>query len=346
MSMPTMPYDKIELSPTGCARCRACKRLIDKDSTRIGIQTYQPNCNEWWAYYYHNDCAKKTTGLMENANFQPSSKRKSFQDDMAEERKKKRRMSESRDDLREVLRNTRNSLAEDLKEEIYMIFPNDALDSLVEHLPTTTNDLMQVPGFAWYRSTTYGPTFLPIIQKFKREMCELESKTATNRYHSVADVPIMDDKVWAASIKCKIEQRRLEPEFSSTFDSSSDNSKGAFETQVTRESSSLDKLLVKKSCVYDDALVSSSYYKMKPRRLMPEFGSTLDSADSNEGNLKMHGKNKCSFGSKLVVDEKVRVSSLTGLKTCRVSSRTRSKMRKVSSRTRSKMRRFSSRTRF
>lgn len=343
MPAPTRPYDIIEISPTGLARCRACKSLIDKDSTRIEIQNYQRDCNEWWAFYYHHDCAKRITGLMENANFQPrlpSSKRKSFEDDIVVEgRKKKRRISESRSDLREVLRSTRNSLAEDLNKEIYMIFPNYSLEALVERMPTTRNELMKVPGFAWYRSTTYGPIFLPIIQKYKREMQELEPKVITTFCTPFVGITVADDEVCATSKKYKIESRQLKPEFGSTLDST-DDKECTVGMQVTKVSCSEKAKSYnpfrKKSSVADDAWVSSRHYKMKPRRLEPEFGSTLDSADSNEG--KIHIAKNRSFAGKRSVNNKW-VSSITRVKTCRVSNRTRSKTLRVSSRTRSKRRR-------
>lgn len=75
-----------------------------------------------------------------------------------------------RSDLFESLRKERKRIAMEQKIKPYMIFDDKSLRAMVEMMPLTEEQMLQIKGIGQFRLRKYGSDFLAIIQSYKSNM--------------------------------------------------------------------------------------------------------------------------------------------------------------------------------
>lgn len=129
----------------------------------------------WYPSYYHEKCAEgaseKAKSLLQKAFFKT---RKREVDDIASSMPTKmrrimtrRKLSDfEKKSLRLRLRKKRGLLSKLHGQKEYMIFPNDALEDLLQKVPMTHEELLNVKGIKQYRSEMYSDCILSTIRDF------------------------------------------------------------------------------------------------------------------------------------------------------------------------------------
>lgn len=140
----------------------------------------------WYPSYYHEQCAEKTgedtKSLMHKAYLNP--RKRQTEDAAALQSTKRQRLVTRRrlsdvekDALRLRLREERERLSEIFKKVTFMIFPNAALEDLLEKLPRTHDELIRVKGIKHYRSAMYGDDILHTIRDFFAELHSIDDNS-------------------------------------------------------------------------------------------------------------------------------------------------------------------------
>ncbi len=187
----------VEEAVSGQSTCRLCQSKIAKGTMRVAIHHF--NWKYWNRYYYHKECMISTTDgkeLLEEAQFKKSvlqgTKRKGdcispteIIELEAATVLKKKRISEAttvndREDLRQMLKKLRTGIARRLQIAPFMVFHDSTLHCLVERLPCTTSELMDVPGFGVIKCQSLGPKILPLMRAFKRSLSDGTNNDTTS----------------------------------------------------------------------------------------------------------------------------------------------------------------------
>lgn len=171
------PYDVVELSPTGKARCRACKKNIEKGHCRIGVHKFLYHRNVWGKQFYHRECLEATASVKNSLYLSPvragtaTSLRDRIEMELqkaTEDRAKRTQtVHQEHGDLRELLRQMRLCIARRLNVAPYIVFHNTVLDSIVEHQPSTRAELLRIKGIGPNKFDDFGAIILNVVALYK-----------------------------------------------------------------------------------------------------------------------------------------------------------------------------------
>ena len=144
----TPPRFKNEISPNNRSKCHLCGVKIPKGTQRYG--TVELNEYGRTQRYYHPDCcpahAKRKIPPLEESMQQEAHK-----------------------ELHEQLRRLRLLFAEELGVEPFRIFHNTSLDQLVEKMPQTNAELMEIWGIKERKVECFGSAILAVIRQYLRD---------------------------------------------------------------------------------------------------------------------------------------------------------------------------------
>ncbi len=198
--MSSSPNDIIEVSKTSLAKCRICHGKIYKNVQRIGSSYFDNFSQEWHRLFYHWDCIKNDASLIDQLSFSSTifdhqsidtkptttttthahkhrlddienssmTKRKLIENEFKRQYKFKNEAHSKRKILEEMLRNWRFDVAKRRNMHVYEVFHDSVIDGIVEQMPTTKGELLQVCGIGHNKCELYGTSLLETIAEYKR----------------------------------------------------------------------------------------------------------------------------------------------------------------------------------
>lgn len=153
---------KVEYSPNGQAKCRACKKKIQKQHKRFGIPEFCARYNKEIYRYYHARCCPTTYRNMIPDALEQLKKQSQFIKD-------KDRIIAERRGLYDDLKRLRLLFANRLEVSFFLVFNNDVLKELVFKMPTTPEELIKINGIGPNKLTSFGDPILSLIKRHKQQ---------------------------------------------------------------------------------------------------------------------------------------------------------------------------------
>jgi superfamily II DNA helicase RecQ len=211
--------DKYELSPTGQAKCRKCRQVINKGEKRVGKEVYQEKYSNYGHHYYHDQCYP--TALKEQLKLKAATPEGELAQAVTEKLKQKSVVHGERLELYEALRTLRRGFAKALgcDDKLYMVFSNKTLEEMTMKMPKNGQDMIDnVYGMGPKKYESFGEAFLQVIQHYARKYARASSSSSTSTSRPpvalfAADTTTaqLDDVVPLESLSCdKIIQRTFE----------------------------------------------------------------------------------------------------------------------------------------
>ena len=121
------------------------------------------------------------------------------------------------DELFEMLRKLRKSLAEEENKPAYIVFDDSALRDMRRKMPTTKEEFLEVSGVGKVKAEKYSKAFCGLIKEYKRdhpdcdappegETSELEKQLAGFREQVAVKSPVTAPKAWSSDEEQKLRQ--------------------------------------------------------------------------------------------------------------------------------------------
>lgn len=152
---------KVEYSPNGLAKCRACKKKIQKQHKRFGIPEFSSRYDKEIYRYYHARCCPTTyKNMIPDALEQLKKQNRLIKD--------KDRIIAERQGLHDDLKRLRLIFANRLEVSFFLVFNNDVLKELVCKMPTTPEELLKINGIGPNKLKSFGDPILSLIKRYKQ----------------------------------------------------------------------------------------------------------------------------------------------------------------------------------
>jgi superfamily II DNA helicase RecQ len=173
--------DKYELSPTGRAKCKKCRKVINKGDTRVGKEVYQEYYSNYSHHYYHDQCYP--AALKEQLKLKADTPEDELARAVKEQRKEDSVVHGERRELYEALRNLRRGFAKALscEDRLYMVFTNKTLEEMTMKMPKNQREMIDnVYGMGPKKYESFGEAFLQVIQHYARKYARASSSSSTS----------------------------------------------------------------------------------------------------------------------------------------------------------------------
>jgi superfamily II DNA helicase RecQ len=211
--------DKYELSPNGQAKCRMCRKVINKGEKRVGKEVYQEKYSNYTHHYYHDQCFPGA--LKQQLKLKAATPEDELARAVKEQLKQKSIVHGERRELYEALATLRRGFAQalDCEDKLYMVFSNKTLEEMTYKMPTNQKDMIaDVYGMGLKKYESFGEAFLQVIQHYARKYARAPSSSSTSSSRPpvalfAADTATaeLDDVVPLESLSCtEIIQRKFE----------------------------------------------------------------------------------------------------------------------------------------
>jgi len=156
-----MVSDLRQLSPTSKAKCRKCRKIIEKGSIRYGVKTWNRRLHKDILFYFHDGCCPPA--VKRNLNFEedvapPTGKSESD-----------KTILQARAPLLKALRKLRDELTPLLfgsNAPCYYVLQKRSMDEIVIKLPRTKADLMKIWGIQEQRFQNCGHAVLRLVDEY------------------------------------------------------------------------------------------------------------------------------------------------------------------------------------
>jgi len=154
--------DKIELSPTGRAKCRACRRKILQGTQRVGREVFHPRHHAYYCEYYHAQCVPANTHLRLGGRSPADELARQHKEEVQRHVKIRERAA-----LRESLRQLRLQFARRLKVPAFIVFHDTTLDDLTVRLPANHSEFLEVHGLGPKKWQSFGTPILQVVNHYR-----------------------------------------------------------------------------------------------------------------------------------------------------------------------------------
>jgi superfamily II DNA helicase RecQ len=165
---------KVEYSPTGIAKCTACRKKIKKEHKRFGIPEHSERYNKQIYRYYHVQCCPPALqAMVPNASDELKRQKAAAQN--------KQHIVEQRQELLHNLKQMRLHFANRLEVPFFMVLSNATLEELVVQMPTNNTQLLNVRGIGPKKLQSFGDPILALIQQYTEKVLLREASVKSER---------------------------------------------------------------------------------------------------------------------------------------------------------------------
>lgn len=212
--MSSPPNDIIEVCPTNLSKCRRCHGKIYKNENRIGSSYFDNTTREWHRLFYHWECIKNDANMIDHLSFSSTTfaqqskdtkpaptaptthtnkhkldvietssvtKREMIENEFKQQHKFKNKAHLQRKILEGMLKRRRYDVAKRRHIQVFQVFHDSVIDGIVEQMPTTKEELLQVCGIGHAKCECYGELLLETIAEYKRKYEPVNDNTPKSK---------------------------------------------------------------------------------------------------------------------------------------------------------------------
>jgi superfamily II DNA helicase RecQ len=210
------------LSPNSQAKCKICRKVINKGEKRVGKEVYQEKYHHYMHHYYHDQCFPGA--LKAQLKLKAATPEDELARAVKEQVQQKSVVHGERRELYESLATLRRdfALALHCENTLYMVFSNKTLEEMTAKMPKNQQDMIaNVYGMGPKKYQSFGEAFLQVIQHYARKYARPPRSSSTNSSRppvalfassdTTTTAQLDDDVIPLESLSCtEIVQRKFE----------------------------------------------------------------------------------------------------------------------------------------